>query len=744
MESKTISVGEHNFEIPTPLSKEEILFIDQKDPVWDRNIILSDFKPFFFDFTPGKDGTKLYQEATLYNPNNGALVSLNKEDSDWMIWAYEREWKRRTYGVHVKIGDKIEWLTGDHYFILMWCKTKRPDKKGDYFDYREFQQRFLQLIWYINKEAHISGGIFSKAKKTGITNLMWLCYLNWATTTKNINLGHMNLDVAKGAKTFRDHFMYAYNGLPPALKPQIKSKSETDGQINFGYRFGNNTRNRNNYEEDELGTSVICVPAVLNAFDIDVFSAEWYDEFPKVKQDFGEIYRSNEEGTALQDINIGKKFLTSYTPEGETPSFHAAKDIFYNSELRTIRPDSDGRTASGLICWHIPAYQSWTSEFDKYGRCCEAGAMRKILARRELKKENPRELLAETRRYANTKREAWTAGGVGSVFDNGRLAELIADIEEEERSSPLSPYVDGNLEWVNGLWNINPNLRRKGQFSEVRFVPLTPEDISRGKIATLREYFTLPKQIQNIALKQGRDEWNNLLPPPEFYNVLGADPTQHASKGEIIEGSKNSYHVMNRANDAMDSLYGIVSSKIITHEYFYRHESPDDSFDDLLKLIIYTGSISAVEANAPYSATRLMEEGLGHYMLVKDENGIITTWKRHMGLAHEEDKTYHLLRTTASAQCKDTLEAFVRLMKSYIRKPNKGEKDYGKATKSARLYDQLMNVDVTNTKIYDLFMSWGWCLLADEVYSNLLLNQQDNGVGDGEIAAVLRALRPAI
>jgi hypothetical protein len=739
---KIITIGEHHINIPTPKEKADILFIDQKDPVWNRDEALKDYRDIWYSFLPGKDGTKLYQDATIYD-SYGNLASLNKEDSDWMIWAYEREWYRRTYGVHVKIGDRIEWLTGDMWFILAWCKTKRPDKKGDYFDYREFQQWFLQLLWHIDLTEIISGGVFTKAKKTGITNLMWLVYLNRATMTKNINLGHMNLDVPKGAKTFRDHFMYAYNNLPAALKPQIKSKSETEGQIVFGYRVGNNTRNKK-YEEDELGTSIMCVPAVLNAFDVDVFYMQWYDEFIKHRSDFGEIFRSNEEGTALQDINVGKKILTCYSPEGEGPSFIAGKNIALNSELRTVRPDSNGKTISGMIYWHIPAYQSWTSEFNKYGRCREAEAMKKIQARRDLKKGNPRELLAETRRYANDKREAWTAGGVGSVFDNARLAEICADAEDEERNSPIPLYTDGNLKWVNELWNINPSLRKKGQFCEVKFVPLTLDEMSRGVEASLREYFPLPKQLQNLALKYGRDEWNCLNSPPEFHSTLGGDPTQYASASEIIEGSKNSYHVMNRANEAADALYGRVVSKIITHEYFARPESPDDAFDDLLKLIIYTGSLSAVEANAPYCATRLMEEGLGNYMLVKDENGIMTIWKRHMGLAHEEDKKYHLLRTTATAQSKDTLESFVRLMKAYFRIPMKGEKDYGKALKSTRLINQLMNVDIANTKIYDLFMSWGWCLLADEVYSNLLLNQQDDGMGSGEIAAVLRALAPAI
>lgn len=738
---KLITIGEHQLTLPTPKEKADILFIDEKDPVWNREKALADYKDIWYSFIPGKDGTKLYQEATLYNQDD-ILISLNKEDSDWILWAYEREWYRRTYGVHVKIGNEIKWLTGDHWFILAWCKTKRPDKKSDYFDYREFQSWFLYLLWHINRVDIISGGAFSKAKKTGITNLMWLYYLNKTTMTKNINCGAMNIDQAKAAKTFRDHFMYAYNNLPLALKPQVKSKSEADGLITFGYRFNSkkNQRSRGN-DDDELGTSIMCVPTMLNAFDIDVFADQWYDEYPKPKQDFGEIFRSNEEGTALQDINVGKKWLTSYTPEGQTPSFIAAREIYFNSELRTIKPESGGRTASGLICWHIPACQSWTSEFDKYGRCNEAEAMKKITARRELKKGNPRELLAETRRYANTKREAWMAGGVGSVLDNVRLSSILADLEEEERVSPVPPYVNGHLKWSNELWNINPNLRKKGQFAPVYFAPLKPNEIERGDEGTIREYFPIHKNFQNIALKYGRDEWNCLNAPPEFQHVLGGDPTQQAAASEIIEGSKNSYHVMNRFNPATDALYGRIATKIITHEYFARPESPDEAFEDLLKLIIYTGSLSAVEANAPYSATRLMEEGLGNYMIVKDENGLLTTWKRYMGLPHEEDKKYHLLRTTATAQSKDTLESFVRLMKAYIREPAPGEKDYGKAIKSSRLIHQLMNIDIANTKVFDLFMSWGWCLLADEVYSNLLLNQNE-GLETDYISAVLKALSP--
>jgi hypothetical protein len=738
--SNITTIGDHTFKIPVSREKADILFINDRDPVWNREKALNDYRDIWYDFLPGKDGTKLWQDTTLYN-QDGELISLNSEDSKWITWAYEREWYRRASGVHVKIGDKIEWFTGDAWFQLAWCKTRRPDKKGDYFDFRQFQLWYYQLLWYIEKEEHIAGGAFSKAKKTGITNLTWLLYLNRATMIKNLNLGAMNVDQDKASKTFREHFMYAFNNLPLPLRPQIKSKSETDGLITFGYRFGNSKKNakRRDAHDGELGTTVMCVPCVLHAFDIDVFFMQWYDEFPKYKQDFGEIYRSNAEGTAIQDINIGKKILTSYTPEGETPSFNSARDIYFNSELRTIEPKSDGRTKSGLIEWHIPAYQSWTSEFDKYGKCREQEAMKKIIARRELKKGSARELLAETRMYANSKREAWMAGGVGSVLDNARISELLADVEEEERVSPEPPYREGRLLWENELWNINPNLRRKGEIGPVRFVPLTEEELYRGDTGRLREYNEIPNAQKNFALKHGRDEWRNLVAPMEFLSTLGADPTSHAAGSEVVQKSKNAFYVRSRVNEAVDSRFGEISSGLLMYEYFDRPETPDEAYDDLLKLIIYTGALSAVEANAPYMATRLMEEGLGNYMLVKDDNGILTVWKRHMGLAHEEDKSYHLLRTTATAHSKDILEAFVRLMKSQIMKPPPGNKSYGETIKSARLLSQLMDIDINNTKVFDLFMAYGWCLLADEVYTGMLIHM-DTGNADDEIAAAFRVL----
>lgn len=739
MSDKIITIREHSFKIPQPKDKRDILFIDKKDPYWIREEALKDYKPIFFDFIPHY--TKIYQEATLYDQDS-ILISLNKEDSDWMVWAYQREVYRRTHGVHVKMGDEIVWLTGDHWFILAWCKTKRPDKKSDYFDYREFQAKYLCLVWYVNQMSHIAGLFISKAKKTGITNLHWLYYLNKATMTKNINLGNMNIDQSKGAKTFRDHFLYAYHGLPMALKPKFKSKSEPDGVITFGQQFTNSKKNRiiKNDAEDELNTTVMCVPTMINAFDVDVFSDLWWDEPPKYKQDFGEIYRSNEAGTDLQDMSIGKKWLTSYTPEESGSSFMSSRDLFFDSELRTVKPESNGQTKSKLICDHIPAYESWTSSFDKYGKCNEVEAMAKIQHGRSLLKDKPRELQVLTRRYANDKREAWSTGGVGSVFDNIRLGGLLSNIEEEERISPQPLYKEFNLEWTNNTWNIQRNRRRKGDFCEVKLIPITYHDREQEKYGKFRFYFDIPRSQQNAALKLGKDEYGCLIPPDTFNYCLGGDPTNYAAASEVIQGSKNAIYVMNMPDMLLDSRLMGVFSKIIVVEYYDRPESPDEAFEDFLKLIIFTGALSTIEANAPYVATRLMEEGLGRFMMVKDKNGVIMPWKRYMGLPNEKDKTYHLIRTTANSSDKEVLETMVRLIKAYYEKPEEGGKDYGAQCKTSRLIKQLMDLNPLDTRLFDLFMAFGYTIITVELYRDMIDAEISEYNNPDSMATVLAAL----
>ena len=141
-----------------------------------------------------------------------------------------------------------------------------------------------------------------------------------------------------------------------------------------------------------------------------------------------------------------------------------------------------GKTESELICYHIPAYKSLKSCIDKYGECDEKKAMEILLQNRDRVKKDRKALLAEIRQNPNNEDEAFGSNTQGSVFDPARLIEIARNIEDEVRSSPVSPYMEGRLEWENWRWEIGlKNKRPKGEFGRVKFIPLTKEEIERGE-----------------------------------------------------------------------------------------------------------------------------------------------------------------------------------------------------------------------------------------------------------------------
>ena len=82
----------HEIHLPSiPEDKREILFWDAKnddDAYWRRELLIKDYREIWFDFVP--EFTMVDQEATLYN-QDGELISLNKEDSEYIRRIYSQE-----------------------------------------------------------------------------------------------------------------------------------------------------------------------------------------------------------------------------------------------------------------------------------------------------------------------------------------------------------------------------------------------------------------------------------------------------------------------------------------------------------------------------------------------------------------------------------------------------------------------------------------------------------------------------
>jgi len=734
-----------------PHDPADVFFINDapENAYWNRDRILrQDYKPIFFKFVPDETvlvkedeiEDELFPQETTFD-EDGFAVTLNKEDSDYIRFCYEREMTRRRDGVYIKIGNTLTHITGDFWFILMWCKTKRADKDGQFFDYREYQRDFFYLIVHTIASDTISGAFWSKAKKTGITNLMWLFYLNRATMTKNINLGMMSIDSKKAAKTFRDHFMYAYNGLPLILQPNIKTNSEAEGIVVFGRRY-NSKASKRQISDDELNTTVMCVATTINAFDVDVFTFIWYDEAPKYKSDFAEIFRSNSGATGIQDFIVGKQFITSYTPEQSGISFTTSKEIYYNSKLEKITEFTEGKTPSGLICCHIPAFKSWTTSFDKKtGKCNEVEAKAKIKNMLDALIDRPNEYLKKKREYANTQKDAWSVGDASSVFDPIRLAELEGDLEELQRAEQTFEW--GHLEWQNPIWEVGKKDKRpKGIFGLVKWVPISDEQRRRGKEDKMRMYHKPYPQDLNNAIAQGRDDYNNLLPPETFNYCGGIDPADWKDATNMDVVSNVTIDTIAVHNLARNTAAGKVVTKIQYLEYMARPDNPREWYEDIVKQILYVGQLTIIEANNGATATKLEDEGLGHYMLWKNQAGVICRYKaNHKNIPAELGGKLKLI-SNQKAGSVDVIADIILYIKSYLQRGDKsiGEIDYGELIRSERFLKQAKEFDSKETKKFDLVMAKGYALMCLENYHALQNQHKEESFSRDEVNAVLGAL----
>lgn len=733
-----IKVADHFVLVPQPQKKEDILFINEKkeNAYWQRDKIISQYKDIWFNFIPSF--TKMWQSATLYN-QDGLLISLNEEDSNYVDRVYQLETYRRANGIHFKNHENIEWITGDHYFFLMYARMQRHDGKGQYGDYRKFQRNYAYLIHHANVTANILGLFTSKAKKTGITNFHWSgYYLNKSTLYKNKNLGYMNINLGQAAKTFNDYFIYSYNGLISPLKPKYKSKSEREGSIVFGesYRQSKTPMRPNGENESELNTSVFCVPTKPKAFDVAVMSDITMDEPTKYEEDFAEIWRTNKEAVKIQSKFNGRAWAFNYTPEEDSVSFFSARKVFKDSELSTIIKDSNGQTISGMINHHIPAYASWEGAFDKHGECDEEKARKEVQVERDKAGKDKRALQAIIRQYANDKREAWGTGGISSIFDPVRLSELIYDLDELQRTGKI--FEQGKLDWKNRpLWEVGRKDKRpKGDFGEgCVFVPLHKDAIEKGEKGRLVMYEQMPRQYENIVILRGKDEYKNLLPPEKFRNVGAIDPTDFRDTGNAEDGSYDAMYVMPVHDEIMNIANRRPVTKIIMAEYLDRPDNPEEFYQDVVKFIIYFGCLVIVEANNGWLATRLEDEGLGHYMLFKNEDQVLSFYKANHG------GTLKHTRTLKSGNV-DTVADLILLIKNYLQAGNieYNEIDYGKLIKAMRLLVQLKDFDPDDTKRFDTVIAFGYTLMCHEAYSALINTPEDEMYQASKMMAVANAL----
>jgi hypothetical protein len=633
---------------------------------------------------------------------DGLLRSLSREDSKKFLYLRDRELRRRIEGVWFMNNGELTYLTGGHYFSLQWGAMAGFINEHDgssYGYYRKFQADVGYFLQMCKQERECLGGFIIKPKKTGVTQFLALDFLDEATRHRGRVFGIMSkAQVPDCRDTNFMYFLHAYDNLPNCMKPSESNRNLTS--IIFGKPKVRQTGSAASIlkqigNAEGLDTRVFAAPTKANAFDGPKMFRAWLDEFPKYEAPYpDEVWKKTQETPKMQSEIMGKLWISSYTPEDDSRGYKEAKQIYYDSKLKT--KGKTNRTKTELYTYFINSLDSSEGTFDKYGRGDRHKTKVYIDGKRDQYKNDKAQLQAYVRQYPITEEEAWRAGGGGgSVWDNVRLGARLNDVNEALRLEDV-PFIEGEFKWLG-----------KEYESPIHFVELTDADRLKGSEAPFRIYHPewLKQYKYNVPVMEGIRGRNKLLKPKiDTPFIASLDPTNYAMKKHVLSGSKNSGWVFNFPDAAIDTYYGRKVTRRPVCEYYFRREKPSDTYRDIVMMVFYFGCYILIEGNMPWVIAKMVEDGLENFLLVREKSGAIVPY---------DTNEHQTLVTSTRSGATDTIDEYIRAISNYIAEPeSEDDFDYLTLMESERFLSQAMEFDPTETKKFDAVVGVGWGVVA--------------------------------
>lgn len=701
--SKIIQLGGEHFwqPPPAPLSMNEIYLVKElpRNQYWRR---LTDFPRYFYAWDYE---TKLFAEHTIYG-DQGELVSLSRAESKRLLELRDQELKRRCEGIWFMNNGELTYMTGGQYFMLQWCHLTNfinPKTNLPFGDYLEFQRDVHYFLKYCKEDPDSLGAYFLKPKKTGITQLLACDYLDESTRMRGRWFGMMSKALVPDC---RDNnfgmYKHSFENLPNIMKPSIANENLT--MIFYGNPVNNKNNTRKNRSKtngnlDWLNTRVSALPTKDNAFDGGKPFRAWTDELPKYKDPYPEdVAKRTAPAVKMQSEITGKWWVSSYTPEDDDKSKQQAEQLYYESKLRT-KNEKTNRTTSELYAYFISVLDSAKGSFDIYGKADRRKNQIYVNNEVDKVKHDAGKLQSFHRVSPTSEEEAWRAGGAGgSSFDNIRLGARKFIVEDDMRIGHYL-FKECNLEWINP------------EKTKVAIVEITEDDKKIGKFGLWR-FYQMDKWRQsalNEFVSLNLKDRNGFWQVPKNVRFIGSmDPTNYSMGNLVLQGSKNSMWVFSLPDSEINTAFKKNCTGRHVAEYLYRHKKPSDTLEDLKKMIFLFGCPVAIEGNMSWAITRLIEDGLQNFVLVRDS-------KTKSIVPYDPNKHQGMITTQKNAKS-DAIDEYIRATTEYLGEPQMEEEfDNLENVDSEIVLKQLMELDPEDTKKSDHAM--GFMIAVQTMYN---------------------------
>ena len=709
----TYAVGEHTFTTPPIPNKKDILFSEKpiKDQYWQRKLAISDIPAYFYAWN-----TEVEFDADATEWRGKTLKALSIKDTFRIKEFRDREIRRRKDGVWFMNNGEYTYITGHHYFALTWFSMMAVDNfldpESKFGMYLQFQRDFFYFYEICKKTTYGRGGMVVKPKKTGVTMLMGAICLNEATLHREKLIRIMSTRQKDANSSCFKYIDFAVQRMPTILTPSIGNLNTSS--IIFDMPEKKNSKAAAKLREtnaDYYSTQITTVPTANNSFDTLTNYLAWVDEFTKIKTE------ANPKGlhevtidTVMQGMQQkGIIMYTNYTQEENDESFEEGRQIFKDSYLHTVDVKT-GMTKSKLICYTMLVQHGIFPDLkdgkmvgiNKYGLPIMQDIKTMMDDIIDQIKDNPAKLQGFRRRMPQNEQDPWLeAGGERQMFD---VLRLTAQMQQIEIDHDTPEYF--NLRFEIPPRKIDEVSTRCTFEGRILYDATTEEDMKKGDFGRFMWYdkqwtphFFLEKNLNKLVI----DDRNGLLRPrldtPFFISV---DPTNYSLKKDVVVGSKNAIQVFILHNNELNGYFGEnVTNRRLMVDYLYRHDKPHHVVMDVIMCALYFGAYVLIESNMATIATKMIEMGLGNFVLyVNPETDMLEPYR--------EGRNLKPFKTQSGS----VGQYFVSAM-NHLKEPEiEGERDEMKFIKSMDVLKQLARIKPEETTKFDagmcyIFGQWG-------------------------------------
>lgn len=521
---------------------------------------------------------------------------LTPDNEDQYAEYIVEEFKRRREGVWFMNNGVPVWLCPAHYMGLQWNKMIDT---GGYKDFRMAQRDMYYFTLATIIDPRSLGEIFIKGRRTGFTEEAVDYLIQDSTSISNALMGMTSKTGDDGQEIFLK-YSYGIQNLPFFFRPVVKGKIDDRNKMDFG-KPSENTRDakkrRDTSTDDYLNTKVDWRNSTTLAYDSTKLVRYFCDEAGKRERPQNMIdHWANIRPTMVTGgVVVGKTIMGS-TLNSRDRGGEEYITLYYGSDVR--KRNDNGRTATGLYSFFLPAHKNYEDFTDKYGICHELvnpgeffynakGIKKTIGSLQYLESEFKSAKTMGGKAYNNTRRldpitieDAFRDELASQLLD---IEKINAQLNYNKNAEVERRLVRGNFRWKNGIKD-----------GEVEWIP---EEKGRFLVSWLPN-----KEMRNRFVSRPVFGIMTKCPVNDEIGAFGCDPYDQTSvvDAKLVStengteynlGSKGSMHGLTGFN------LGDLPNNQFFLEYIARPKDADTFFEDILMACIFYSMPVLVENN---------------------------------------------------------------------------------------------------------------------------------------------------